>query len=126
MKRENHIHTSVSENAKEVVISFIKALNSEDFNAARVFAADDIKFIGVLGTRDGAEAYFKDMEKMKLKYEIKKIFVDNDDVCLFYDIDMSGKKIFSCGWYHVVDGKINWFKVIFDPRPVLETAGKNN
>jgi hypothetical protein len=118
--------TAVTTDAKEVVISFIKALNGEDFESARTFADENIKFIGVLGTRDGAEAYFKDMERMKLKYEIKKIFVDNQDVCLFYDINMSGKNISSCGWYHVENSKITWFKVIFDPRPILEAPGKSN
>jgi len=125
MNSKNHT-AGIETDAREVVISFIKALNSEDFKTARTFADEDIKFIGVLGTRNGADAYFKDMEHMKLKYEIKKIFVDNNDVCLFYDINMSGKNIFSSGWYHVENGKINWFKVIFDPRPVLEASGKNN
>jgi len=125
MKPGADFPNTVKEDAKEVVISFLKALNSEDFKAARIFADDNIKFIGVLGSRDGAEAYFKDMEKMKLKYDVKKIFVDNNDVCVFYDINMSGKNIFSCGWYHVDNGKINWFKVLFDPRPILESSAKN-
>ncbi|WPV00423.1 nuclear transport factor 2 family protein [Mucilaginibacter sp. cycad4] len=105
--------------ANDVVLSFIKALNEEDFEAARSCAADDLKFIGVLGQRDGAEAYFTDMQRMKLKYDIKRVFSDGDDVCIFYDIDMGRTTIFSCGWYHVVDGKINSIRVIFDPRPLL-------
>jgi hypothetical protein len=123
MSTENN-NTILGTDAKEVVLSFIKALNEEHFEDAKAYANDKLKFIGVLGTRDGAEAYFSDMRKMRLKYDIKKIFVDLDNVCLWYDINMSGKIIPSCGWYHVEDGKISWFKVIFDPRPVLE--GKNN
>jgi len=126
MSSKNNPATPTLTDPKETVLSFIKALNSEDFESARNFVDDDFKFIGVLGTRDGAEPYFNDMKKMKLKYEIKKIFVDNEDVCLFYDIDMSGKKLFSSGWYHIEHGKITWFKVIFDPRPVLDASGKNN
>jgi predicted ester cyclase len=105
--------------ANDVVLSFIKALNEEDFATARNFADTDLKFLGVLGERDGAEAYFTDMERMKLKYDIKRVFSDGDDVSIFYDIDMGGKTIFSSGWYHVVDGKINSIRVIFDPRPLL-------
>jgi SnoaL-like protein len=105
-------------------LSFIDALNKEDFKTARNFLADDMKFIGVLGTREGADVYIADMEKMKLKYDIQKTFSDNNDVCLFYNINMSGLKIFSCGWYTVEDNKIKLFKVIFDPRPVLEKAPK--
>jgi hypothetical protein len=79
----------------------------------------------VMGSRDGADAYIKDMEKMKFKYAVQKTFAEGDEVCLFYDITMSGTKIFSCGWYTVKEGKITKFKVIFDPRPLLEKSNKN-
>jgi len=39
-------------------------------------------FKGVLGSRDGADAYMKDMEEMKLKYDIKKTIAQEHDVCL--------------------------------------------
>jgi ketosteroid isomerase-like protein len=114
----------MANNAKEIVLSCINALNNEDFKAARNYASDDMTFVGVLGTRNGAEAYFRDMEHMKLKYDLKKAFVEGDDVCLLYDLNMSGVTLFSCGWYHVKDGKIDSLKVVLDPRPVLEKAGK--
>jgi hypothetical protein len=107
----------------ETILSFIQAMNGENFESAREFVNDDMKFIGVMGTRDGAEAYFTDMAKMKFKYNVKKVFADDGDVCLFYDIDMGNATVLSCGWYHLVDGKIDTIRVLFDPRPVLE-AGK--
>jgi len=112
----------ITANSKQTVLSFIKSLNEEDFDAARKCANDDMKFIGVMGTRNGADAYFKDMAKMKLKYDVQKVFADGHDVCLWYDIDMSGQKVFSSGWYHIENHKISWFKVLFDPRPLLEHA----
>lgn len=112
--------TIVKKGAKEIVMACINALNEEDFKAARKYMADDFSFKGVLGSRDSAEAYFDDMKKMKLKYDIKKVFVNENDVCLLYDLDMSGETIFGCGWYHVEDGKIISLRVIFDPRPVLK------
>jgi hypothetical protein len=54
-----------------------------------------------------------------LKYHINKPFENENDVCLLYDLDMQGKTIFGCGWYHVEDGKIHSLKVVFDPRPLL-------
>lgn len=106
----------------DVVTAFLKALNEENFEQARQYASADIQFEGVMGSRDGADAYFADMEKMKLKYHIKRLFSDGDDVAVFYDIDMDGKSIFSSGWYHVNDGRISWFKVLFDPRPLLPAS----
>ncbi|HLA56964.1 MAG TPA: nuclear transport factor 2 family protein [Flavobacterium sp.] len=112
------------ENAKKTVLVFLTALNEENFKAARAFANDNMKFQGVLGKRDNADSYFEDMAKMKFKYEILKVFADGDDVCVFYNIDMSGTKVFTCGWYQLENDKISNIKVIFDPRPVLEQSNK--
>ncbi|MBS1533161.1 MAG: nuclear transport factor 2 family protein [Bacteroidetes bacterium] len=112
-------------NAKETVLLFLDALNSEDFEEARKYLEDDMKFIGVMGERDSADAYMGDMKKMKFKYEIKKALSEGDDVAAFYDINMGKQTIFSSGWYHVENGKIKWFKVLFDPRPLLEYDEKD-
>jgi len=105
--------------SKETVLSFIKAMNAEDFKAARNYVTPDMDFVGVMGTRHGADAYFADMEKMKFKYEIEKVFSDDSDVCLWYTIRMGDKSVPTSGWYHLENGKIANFRVLFDPRPVL-------
>jgi hypothetical protein len=106
-------------NAKDTVLSFVTALNNEDYNEARKYVNDDMTFDGVMGSRNGADAYFSDMEKMRFKYDIKKAFVDDTDVCILSDIEMSGKTIFVCSWYKLEDGRISSLKVVFDPRPIL-------
>ena len=116
--------TATKTNAKEIVMCCVKALNEEDFKTARKYMTEDFSFIGVLGSRDGAAAYFNDMENMKLKYDIKKTFVDENDVCLLYDLTISGVTLFGCGWYHVEDDKINSLKVVFDPRAIFELSDK--
>ncbi len=118
--------TLTATGAGEIVMACINALNREDFKAARKYTTDNFSFVGVLGSRNGAEAYFNDMEKMKLKYDVKKVFVNGDDVCLLYDLTMSGITIFGCGWYHVDGDKINSLRVVFDPRPILELSDKSN
>jgi hypothetical protein len=114
----------VESSARAAVLSFIDSLNNENFDAARDLLIDDMTFKGVLGSRDSADAYMKDMKKMKMKYNIKKVFVDVDWVCLFYDITQGNITFYSCGCYQVKEGKIKSFEVIFDPRPVLEAADK--
>jgi limonene-1,2-epoxide hydrolase len=111
--------------AKEVVLTFIEALNKEDFEKAAHCLSEDMIFDGVMGKRNGAESYISDMKKMKFKYEIEQTFENGDDVCVLYNIDMSGKAtIFTCGWYQVAHGKIKNLKVVFDPRPLLENPQK--
>jgi limonene-1,2-epoxide hydrolase len=111
---------ATTDQSKNTVLAFINALNSEDFAAARSLVTDDLKFEGVMGARDGADVYMDDMKKMKFKYDVKKAFADGDDVCLFYDVKMGDKTIFSAGWYKVSGDKVKSFKVIFDPRPLLD------
>jgi hypothetical protein len=116
--------TLIRSHAKEIVSQCMAAINNEDFENARKLVHVDFKFDGVLGSREGAEAYFKDMEKMKLKYDVKKIFEEGDDVCVLYNLDMSGVSVFCCGWYQVVQDKIKFLKVVFDPRPVLQSSSR--
>jgi predicted ester cyclase len=115
---------TIENKTKDIVLSLLDAMNKEDFKKARTYVTDDFKFNGVLGSRNGADAYFKDMEQMKFKYEIKKTFFDEKDVCVFYDIIMSGKKIFCSGWYHLRENKVSSLRVVFDPRPVLEDSDR--
>ncbi len=104
---------------KDVVLSFLEALNNEDFKTVRQYLSDDMVFDGVLGHREGADTYVDDMRKMKFKYKVLKAFADEDDVCVLYDINMSGTTIFTAGWYKVHDNKIKSLRVVFDPRPII-------
>lgn len=121
----NQTVSSTSTASREIVLNFIDAMNHFDYQKARTFVTDDLNFVGVLGTRNGADAYFNDMEKMKLQYDVIKAFADGEDVCLFYNINMSGVDVFCCGWYQLKNEKIKSFRVVFDPRPVLDQSKKN-
>jgi len=61
---------------------------------------------------------------MKLKYVIRRVFAEDDDVCVWYDVTMEGITVLTCGWYQLVNGKIQSFQVVFDPRPLLPPATK--
>ncbi len=107
---------------KQVIMSYIKSLNEGDFKMARTYVSDDLTFQGPLASRQGAEVYFNEMKQMRLKYDIKKVFVEEDDVCVLYDFSMGTLTLFGCGWYHIENGKIKSFRVIFDPRPLIESS----
>ena len=118
------METRTVSSAKDTVLSFLRALNADDFQQARKYVSDNLSFVGVLGKRNGANEYFKSMEKLQFKYDIKKVFADGNDVCVWYEINMRDTKVLTCGWYKVKDDKIESFQVVFDPRPVLENAPK--
>jgi hypothetical protein len=103
-------------NATEVVLSYIKALNSEDYNAAAEYLNDEVRIIGPAGESFSKPEEFIDMlRQYRGKYEMKKYFSDGDDVCLLYDLVTQVKKVYMSSWYHTSRGKIDFIRTIFDP-----------
>jgi hypothetical protein len=49
--------------SKQIVLDFIDAMHQFDYTKAISYVTDDLSFVGVLGNRNGADAYFKDMQK---------------------------------------------------------------
>jgi hypothetical protein len=63
-----------SDEAKQVVLSLGTAINDEGFQTARTYVADDMEYEGPFGTRVGAEAYLDEIERLRLKFHIQRIF----------------------------------------------------
>jgi len=108
---------------KAVVMAYQRALGNQDYTTARSFMADDnFSFRGPLASHDKPEGLLKDLEQLHHivgGVEMRKVFVDGDDVCLLYDLITKEPPVnsFTCEWYHVSDGKIHSLRVVFDARP---------
>ena len=120
-----------SSNTKKVVLSYLKALNDQDFKVARSYLKDNMTFQAPIASHNSADAYFKENERLrseygikKVLYEVKKVFVDSDDVCVFFDFNIGSVTFFASGLFHVANGKINSIRVVFDPRPIVELSAK--
>jgi hypothetical protein len=111
--------------AKEVVMAYQSALGKQDYTAARSFMTDNnFSFKGPLASHDKSEGLLKDLEQLHhivSGVEMKKVFVDGDDVCLLYDLITKDPPVssFTCEWYHVSSGKISSIRVVFDARPFV-------
>jgi SnoaL-like domain len=110
---------TVTDHAKEIVLDLGKAINEGNFHLARKYVSDDMRYVGPFGTREGAEAYLEEIERLRLKFDIQKLFAQDNDVCALYDITVAGIKIFACGWFQIKSGKVTSLRVVFDPRPLL-------
>ncbi|MET3037269.1 nuclear transport factor 2 family protein [Chryseobacterium sp. NRRL B-14859] len=109
----------MSNTDNNVAEKFIQYLNEENFEKAESCLDPHFTFEGVLGKREGASVYINDMKQMKFKYQILQKFSAGEDICFWYNIDMGKQSVLASGWYHITDGKIHSFKVLFDPRPLL-------
>jgi predicted ester cyclase len=113
-------HSAPSDShAEEVVLAFGDAINAEDFQRARTYVADQLEHTYPLGADHGAEAYFEQLERVRPKYDTSKVFVDGNDVGVFYNVTVGGVTMFASAWFKLENGKIRSFTVVFDPTPLL-------
>jgi SnoaL-like protein len=102
----------------ELVLSCIKALDTQDYDQAASYLSEKVRIMGPAG-----EAFHKPKEFVGMlsqyrgKYDVRKIFSDGNDVCLIYELSAGKAKTMMCSWYKVENGKIVWIQTIFDPKP---------
>jgi hypothetical protein len=107
-----------SSNPKEVVLSYIKALDAHDYDVAADYLSERVTILGPSGESFSKPSEFIGMLKQyQGKYDMKKVFVDGNDVCLLYDFKGASAKAIMCSWYKVDGNKISWIQTIFDPSP---------
>ena len=75
--------------ATQIVQHFYKALEQKDFSAVRGYLHDGLSFQGPIDTFHKAEPYLeaiKGLSKIVQRVDVKKMFVDGNDVCVLYDL----------------------------------------
>jgi hypothetical protein len=114
--------------AGQVVQGFMGAMWKGDFAAARKYLHDNLSFRGPFDAFDKPEPYLQALEKLHKMVErvnMKKMFVDGNDVCLLYDLVTStpAGTSFVCEWMQVKSGKIAAIRAVFDARPFAAMFG---
>ncbi len=109
-------------NAAETVQAFMQAMERGDFAAARKCLSDDLSFHGPLESFNAPEPYLESLKKLHHivdRVNVKKMFVDGEDVCLLYDMvtNTPAGTAFIAEWHQVKVGKIRAIRVVFDARP---------
>ena len=67
----------------------------------------------------------KKLHAIVRRIDLKKLFVDGDDVCMLYDLvtNTPAGTSFVAEWYHVRGDKIASIRVVFDARPFAAMFG---
>jgi|SRR5919109_214931 hypothetical protein len=113
-----------AKSAKEIVMEYLELITErQDFKTARSYLKDNVSYVSPLNSFDKAEPYLKYNESLHLpKLDIKKVFVDGDDVCIFHETSLPPRissTVFTSLWFHVDGGKISSLRALFDPRPFI-------
>ena len=95
--------------ASEIVESYRAALGKGDFASARNLMQDNMIFEGPLDTFNKADDYLeanKRLASIIQRVDLRKMFVDGDDVCVLYDMvtNTPAGTAFIAEWYQVKGG----------------------
>ncbi len=102
-------------NPKDIVLSYIEAMYSKNYDIVRTYLSDSVKVIGPSGENFRTpEQFIAMMREQPGKYDLKKVFVDGNDVCLLYDFVTPTFRTFFSSWYKVKEGKIIFIHTVFD------------
>jgi hypothetical protein len=112
----------------EIVEIYRTALGMGDFSAARNLMYDDMVFEGPIDTFDKADDYLaanKRLSSIIQRIDLKKIFVDGNDVCVLYNMvtNTPAGTAFIAEWYQIKGGKIAYIRAVFDARPFAAMFG---
>lgn len=111
--------------ARETVMSYIRSLDSKDYNGARDYLNEGVRIIGPAGESfREPEEFLGMLRQYQGKYDVKKVFADGDDVCLLYDLMTPGATVFMCSWYQVKNRRIVSIRTVFDPSKFGPSPGK--
>ncbi|HET9895341.1 MAG TPA: nuclear transport factor 2 family protein [Streptosporangiaceae bacterium] len=106
----------------EIGATYFDAWMRGDFDAVRAVLADDATFEGPLGRASNADecvAGLRRMSQIVTDIVVRKTFVDGPDVLTWYDLHTAATEpVPTVNWRHVTEGKIDWIRVTFDPRPL--------
>lgn len=113
----------------EIVQGFMTAMGKGDFAAARKYLAANLSFQGPIETFHQADTYLESLKKLHHiieRVDMKKMFVDGEDVCLLYDMvtRTPAGTAFIAEWHHVTGDKISAIRVVFDARPFAAMFAK--
>jgi hypothetical protein len=119
----------INTSASEIVESYRAALGKGDFTSARNLMQDNMIFEGPLDTFNKADEYLSANKKLASiiqRIDLKKVFVDGNDVCVLYDMvtNTHAGTAFIAEWYQVKGGMIAYVHAVFDARPFAAMFGR--
>jgi len=107
----------------ELAEAYVAAWKASDEVALRGLLADDVTFVGALGTANGIDecvAGLLGIGRILTDVVVKVRLADDHDVITWFDLHTSiAPPAPTANWSHVEDGRITAIRVTFDPREII-------
>ncbi|MGH9129884.1 MAG: nuclear transport factor 2 family protein [Acidimicrobiales bacterium] len=112
----------------ELVAIYFEAWQARDPDRLRSILADDVTFIGTLGTTDGVDetvAGLMGMAQIITDIEVLVRLADDTDVITWFRLHTTiAPPAATANWSHVEHGRITAIRATFDPREILAAGPK--
>lgn len=117
---------------KALVLAYLEAYEEQDFDRVAELLDPEVEFQGPGAPIQGAAPYIAALRRLSpvlLRNDVKKVFVDGDDICVIYDFvtNTPAGAVPSIEWHTVEGGRIRAVRLLFDRvsfRPVVEELAK--
>ena len=111
--------------SEDTVMSYIRALDGQDYDGALKYLHEGVRIRGPAGETFGKPYDFIEMlRRYHGRYDVKKVFSEEDDVCVLYDLKTTGPTVFMSSWYQVKENRIVSIHTVFDPGAFGPPPGK--
>ncbi|MEU8514141.1 nuclear transport factor 2 family protein [Kitasatospora sp. NPDC048722] len=114
---------TTTKSAREIAETYFASWEAGDFETIRELLAEDVDFVGALGTASGIEEALgglKGLGQVLEKIDVQVRVADGDDVITWYDLHTSiAPATPTVNWMHIENGRIARIRVTFDPRELL-------
>ncbi|WP_026424780.1 nuclear transport factor 2 family protein [Actinokineospora inagensis] len=108
---------------EETVQTYFDAWRAKDFDRFRSILADDVTFVGPLGTANSGDECrqgIENLSKIVTDVVVRHRFVDGENVLTWFDLHTTeAPPLSTANWSRVREGKVTRIQVTFDPRPLL-------
>lgn len=100
----------------EIVLKYIDHLNRQEYEKALKYLDSSVRVVGPGGEAfHEASEFVKMLGKYRSKYDLRKSFSKDSDVCLLYDFVFDRARVYASSWYEVKNGRITSITTVFDP-----------
>ena len=105
--------------AKQVALEYIEACGRKDYDTVSQLLSPSLTFVGPGNALTGAAQYLAVLRRLGpvwKRSDVKKVFVDGDEVCVIYDFvtDTPAGAVPIVEWLRVEDGRIASVMLFFD------------
>jgi hypothetical protein len=107
---------------KVLVLEYMDAINQQRFDLLEALLAPELTFTTPSTTRSTAREFLASVKRLTaihVRNEVKRVFVDGDEVCVIYDFvtDTPAGALPAIEWLQIQKGRIRHIHLYYDRLP---------